>query len=130
MKTQEETVKTQDGGEFSFDMPMPESTQEAIEVYGEDSALWLLNSGLKVKLQNIAREHFRQGKSKEEAEEAVRNYRPGASTRKGVRQRALELITEHALTIQNDPDLKKQVGEAFASSNFRDVVDLLEGIED
>lgn len=111
---------------YEFEMPLPETLDEANEIYGEDNALWLLNSGLKVKLQNVAREAFRQGKSKEEAEELVRAYRPGTTARKGAKSRALELITEKSDEIKADPELMAQVKEAFGSSNFKEVVRLLE----
>ena len=129
MQKLSETVRTQEGGEYTFEMPLPESLDEASEVYGEENAVWLLNSGLKVKLQNIAREAFRQGKTTEEAEEAVRNYKPGSTSRKGVRQRALDLITDRAGDIQADPDLKDQVKEAFAASKYKEIISLLEGEE-
>ncbi len=112
---------------YEFDMPLPESLDEASEIYGEDNALWLLNSGLKVKLQNVAREGFRSGKSREEAEEAVRAYRPGVTSRKGVKARALELITEQSDQLKDDPELKENVMQAFIASNFKEVVALLEG---
>lgn len=129
MRINEETVRTQDGGEFTFDMPLPESLDEANEIYGEESALWLLNSGLKVRLQSIAREYFRQDKSREEAEEAIKAYRPGASTRKGVRQQAMELLTDKAFDIQNDADLKEKVREAFVNSDYKEVIALLGSAE-
>jgi hypothetical protein len=125
MRTNEETVKTQDGGEFTFEMPLPETIEEAVENFGNDNAIWLLNSGLKVRLQSIAREKFRQGLSREEAEEAIKNYQPGASSKKGVRQRAMELITDKAFDIQNDPDLKEKVREAFVASDYKEVISLL-----
>jgi len=130
MKTLNETVKTQDGNAWNFDMPLPESLDEAAEVYGEENALWLLNSGLKTKLQHTAREAFRQGKEQSEVEEAVKNYRPGASSRKGNRQRALDLITDKAADIQADPELKAQVKEAFGAGKYRDIISMLEGDED
>jgi hypothetical protein len=127
MKTSIEVVKTADSPEeYKFEMALPESIEEAQQVYGEDNALWLLNSGLKVKLQNTAREAFRQGKSQAEAEEAVRAYRPGGGARKGAKARSLELITERAGDIKDDPELKEAVKEAFAASNFKEVVRLLE----
>lgn len=125
MRVNEETVRTQDGGEFTFEMPLPETLDEAVQTYGEENSLWLLNSGLKVRLQSIAREKFRQEKSKEEVEEAIRDYKPGTVSKKGVRQRAMELLTEKAFDIQNDADLKEKVREAFVSSNYKEVIALL-----
>lgn len=130
MKTSMEVVKTADSDqEFKFEMALPESLEEAAQIYGEENALWLLNSGLKVKLQNTAREAFRAGKSQAEAEEAVRGYRPGGGARKGAKSRALELVTERAGDLKDDPELMGAVREAFGSSNFKEVVRLLEGGE-
>ena len=130
MKSMQETVKTQDGTGWNFEMPLPESLDEAAEVYGEDNAIWLLNSGLKTKLQHTAREAFRQGKETPEVEEAVKSYRPGTSSRKGNRQRALDLITDKAGDIKADPELKAQVKEAFGGGKFKDIISMLESDED
>lgn len=130
MKTLNETVRTQDGNAWNFDMPLPESLDEAVEVYGEENALALLNSGLKTKLQHTAREGFRQGRDTAEVEEAVKNYRPGSSSRKNTRQRALDLITDKAVDIQADPELKSQVKEAFKAGMYKDIISMLEGGED
>ncbi len=128
MKVTLEKVKFADSDtDYEFEMGLPESLEEAVEVYGEENALWLLNSGLKVKLQNAAREVFRQGKGKDEAEEAARTYRPGNTARKGAKALALELLTEKAVEIREDPDLKEKVFNAFSASKFKEVVELLEG---
>ena len=128
MKVAMEKVRFKDSDiDYEFAMGLPETLEEAVEVYGEENALWLLNSGLKVKLQNAAREAFRQGKGKEEAEEAARAYRPGNTARQGSKARALELLTERAGDIKEDPDLKEQVFAAFSASKFKEVVELLEG---
>jgi len=127
MKTSAEAVSTADGGKFEFDMAIPESLEEAVEIYGSENAHWLLTSGLKVKLQNIARDHFRQGKDRQDAEAAIRNYRPGATNKKSKKAHAIQLVTDNGTTIQNDAELKDQVTEAFTSSDWDTVISLLEG---
>lgn len=119
-------VKTaeQDEG-WDYTMSMPASFDEAGDVYGEETALNIFQAGLKVKLDNVAREQFRQGKSREEVEAIVAAYRPGTTTRRSVKITALELITENAARLKTDVDLLSKVTEAFTSGKFRDVVEIL-----
>lgn len=126
MKTLEEKVRTREGEEFEFTMTLPESTNEAKEVYGDENATFLLNGGLKTKKQNAVREAFRQGKTREQAEEVEKAYRPGATSRKSAKSQALELITENSDNLKNDNDLKSKVHTAFMNSNFKEVISLLD----
>lgn len=125
MKTQMQTVNTKHGDSFDFEMPLPESVEEAVGVYGEENVLWILNSGLKVKLQNTARDKFRAGGSKEQVEESVRNWRPGTSTRKSAKSQVFEIITDYSDVIQNDPDLKVQAKDLVAKGEFTEALSLL-----
>jgi len=125
MKTQVEKVSTKDDGPYDFEMPLPESLEEAQDVYGEENSLWLLNSGLKVKLQNVAREAFRQSKNRGQVEEAVQGYRPGSGSRKSSRDEALELLMDKAPNLQSDPDWRTRAKQAFSNGNFKKAVEIL-----
>jgi len=122
------TAEQDEGWEYSISMPA--TFDEAGDVYGEETALNIFHAGLKVKLDNVAREQFRQGKSREEVEDIVTAYRPGMTTRRSVKVTALQLLTENAARLQTDADLLSRVTEAFTSGKFRDVVTILsEGAE-
>jgi len=125
MITKESIVRTADGDEWTFNLSLPESLQEAEEVYGSEGALYLLTSGLIVKEQNVAREMFRNGKSREEVDQAVASYRPGGGARTSAKATALKLITDKADILKENPDLMAQVQDAFVAGKFKDVVELL-----
>lgn len=125
MKETQEVVRTAGGDEWPFNTVLPESIEEAVEVYGEDGAIYLLNSGLKVKEQNVARELFRNGKDTDEVNEAVAAYRPGSGGRTSIKKQALELIVKNTETLRENPDLMTQIQEAFLGSKFKDVIELL-----
>ncbi len=125
MQSNVESVKDAAGGNWEVTISLPESLDEARELYGDDGALTLLNSGLKVKLQAIARAGFKAGKSREEIESAMDQYRPGQSTRKGNKSRAMELIVENAGRLMEDPDLKDAVTEALQGNKWADIISAL-----
>ncbi|RLG67620.1 hypothetical protein DRN93_04210 [archaeon] len=125
MELREEIVRTQDGQEWSFSMPLPETLEEAQDVYGADGALYLLVSGLKVKLQAIAREAFKRGASREDVERLVKDYRPGGQ-KKSMKERAMELITEKADLIKNDPEMKEELQALFVRGRWGQIVEKLE----
>lgn len=121
------TVKTAEEGQGPWDYTaqMPATLDEAAEVYGEENAHIILIGGLKIKLDNAAREAFRTGKSRSEVEEIARNYRPGVATRKNVKIQALTLVTENSARLTTDADLMSRVTEAFTAGKFKDVVAIL-----
>ena len=129
MQTVVDTVRTAEGQEWEYAVPVPETLDEAAEVYGEDGTFNVFMAGLKVKLQNRARESFRSGKTREEVELEVSSYKPGAPIRASIKDRALNLITGKASEIEADADLKNKVAQAFRKGKFKDVVSLLEGEE-
>lgn len=124
MNIETDTVRTADGNEWQYSLPLPETLEEAVDTYGEVSTLNLVKSALKVKIQGIAREMFRNGKNREEVEESVKEYKPGA-TKKSKKMEALELVTDNAAMLQEDPDLKSEVQDAFAKSEWERIKELL-----
>jgi geranylgeranyl pyrophosphate synthase len=120
-------VRTANGGEWEYTLPLPDSMDEAQEIYGELNVLKTFQGGLKVKIQNLAREAFRQGKSREEVEEMIEKYRPGVA-RQSAKKIALQMIAENAAQLESMPDLKEQVFTNFLGSKFQEVVDLLRSI--
>lgn len=125
MKESTEVVRTANGDEWQYTCTLPESIDEAVEVYGENGALYLLNSGLKVKEQNVARELYRNGKEADEVNAAVAAYRPGQGTRTSAKKQALELIVANSDMLRDNGDLLEKVQSAFVGGNFKDVVELL-----
>ena len=124
-----EMVKDSDGGNWEITMVLMETLEESVEVYGNEGALSLLNAGLKTRKQNIARNAFRSGKTREEAEELMGDYRPGQSSKVSKKKKAYELIMsrEKSEMINSNAELKASVTDAMAASKWQDVIDLLEG---
>ncbi len=115
--------------EFGFEMPLPESLTEAVEVFDEENVFAIFNAGLKVKLQNIAREGFREGKKTvDEINEAVASYRPGVVARRGLKSQAFDLVMDKNAIIKEDPDLHKTVREAYGKGDFKAVIELLQDL--
>jgi len=125
METREEVVKSADGGEWQVTFNLPETVDEALDVYGQDGVLTLFNAGLKVKLQNIARNAFKQGKDRDEVENLMANYRPGQSSRKSKKSIAMELVVDQASRIASDPSIKEEITKAFVSQDWQTVIELL-----
>ena len=125
MQYSQEVVKDKDGGEWEVGIGLPETLDEAKEIYGDDGVLTLFNAGLKVKLQAIARNNFKSGKNREEVEAMMAEYRPGRSTRKGNKQRAYEMVVENAARLLEDPELKEAVNNALYKSKWADIITLL-----
>jgi hypothetical protein len=127
MRTTTETVRTKNSEEgFEFECPMPETLEEAAELYGAEHVFAIFSSGLKVKLQNIAREGFKQEKPLDEINAAVAAYRPGNVARRGLKTQAMDLLIEKNDIVKNDPDLHAAAREAFGKGDFKVVVDLLQ----
>jgi hypothetical protein len=124
-----EVVKDQDGNQWELSMGLPETLDEAIEIYKEDGALAILNAGLKVKKQNIGRTAMKQGKTREEAESLMASYRPGQTTRKSKKLLATQAIMDNGLALNEDVELKASVSEAFVANDWDKVISLL-GVAD
>lgn len=130
MREQVEKVKTQDGQEWEFSMPMPESLDEAIETDGKEGVFNTYLAQRKIFLQNIAREKFKKEATRSEVEEAVAQAKPGSGGQKqSLRSRAVNLVMEKSYLMQNDPELKDKVQQDFVAGKFRDVVEALEDLE-
>lgn len=120
-----ELVKDAEGTAWEITMILMETLEEAVEVYGAEGALSLLNSGLKIRKQAIARANFKAGKLREEVEQLISEYRPGQSTKKSKKTLACAAIMDNALRLEDDSELKAAVTEAFTSNKWGDVLDLL-----
>lgn len=120
----EEFVKDAEGGQWEITMRLCETLDEATDIYSETGALTLLNSGLKVKKQNIARLMSKSGKPREEIETAMDDYRPGRSSRTSKKTVAKNLIRDNADRFAEDSELQAGVLEAFTSENWQEVINL------
>lgn len=130
MKSKTFTVKTKDNEEWTFTVNnYPENWDEAKQNFGEDGAFDILESGLDIRLQNLGRDQFRKGKSQEEVEEQAASYQPG-SGRSSKKQRAFDLITEKAVEIGSDPQLKTDVNAAFKAGDWDTILNLLGNAEE
>jgi len=129
MKISQEKVKIMaTGQEYEFEMTLPESLEEAADVFGEQEVYGIFISGLKVKLQNIAREGFRAELSQEKINEKIAAYKPGVVSRRGAKAMAMDLLMIKSEDVKNDPDLRQSVMEAFVKGDFKTVVDILNTI--
>jgi hypothetical protein len=129
MRESNEVVKSSKGDQWEFSMSLPTTLEEAIELYTKEGALFLLNSGLKVKKQGIARDGFRQGKSREEVEQLVEDYRPGGGSSRSKKDRALDLIMDKANDLSLNPELKREVQGLFKKNDFQAIIDKLEALD-
>ena len=126
MVTSEEVVKTADGGAWEVSLSLPETVDEALDIYGQDGVLTLFNARLKVKLQNIARTGFKSGKERSEVEALMSQYRPGQSSRKSKKTVATDLLVANAVRLAEDPELKDRIVQAFQNQDWQTVMDLLQ----
>lgn len=124
MKKFEATVRTSEGNEWQYTACLPETIAEAVDVFGEEGALYLLNAGLTVKQQGVARELYKRDKSRQDVDQAVASYRPGHK-KASLKEEALEAIMLNSHRISNDANLAAKVKSAFTSGNFKQVLDLL-----
>lgn len=127
MNSFSDKVKVASGQEWEYTMELPSSIEEAIEIFGADGAITLLNSGLKVKKQAIARELFKAGKTVEEVEVKVHEYRPGAGNKRNQAMIATELIMSSGDKLALDPILKKEIITLMAKKDFGEVIKKLGG---
>jgi len=127
MNSFSDKVKVASGQEWEYTIELPSSIEEAIEIFGADGAITLLNSGLKVKKQAIARELFKAGKSVEEVEAKVHEYRPGAGNKRNQAMIATELIMSSGDKLALDPILKKEIITFMAKKDFGEVIKKLGG---
>ena len=127
MNSFSDKVKVASGQEWEYTMELPSSIEEAIEIFGADGAITLLNSGLKVKKQAIARELFKASKTVEEVEAKVHEYRPGAGNKRNQAMIATELIMSSGDKLALDPILKKEIITLMAKKDFGEVIKKLGG---
>ena len=130
MRPEEREVKmtTEEGGlseGFAYEVDTPEGWAEAVDTYGESGAFGIFLSGLKVKQDNVARNAFKAGKTREEVEATVSAWRPGGQ-RTSKKTIATQLLLDHAATIANDPKLKSVITKAFASNDYDTIIEELE----
>lgn len=129
MRITEDVVQTSGGDKWTYQIDLPDSIEEAIELFGADGSLALLNSGLKVKKQAIARELFKQGKSVDEVNTAVAAYRPGSGSKKSQAEHAFELITAKADHLNLNPDVKTKIIKLATKKDFKAVIELLKDVD-
>ena len=121
----EELIHDADGNEWPITMRLCETLEEAIDIYGETGVLTLFNGGLKVKKQNIARTMSKSGKSREECERAMDDYRPGRTSRTSKKNIVFDLIKSNAERLQEDSELNASVTEAFVKQDWQTIIGLL-----
>ena len=114
-----------EGGEWAVSLNMPSMMAEAVELYGEDAVFALFTAQLKIKMQAVARENFKAGKSREEVETILDEFKPGRSGKTSLKNRALVALTENADKILADASLKSKVMAAFSGNNYKEVLVLL-----
>jgi hypothetical protein len=128
MKTELMKVKTKDNQEgWEFTTPLPESIEEAIAVYGVEITYDVFLAGLNVKIQAVARSMFNDGKTREEVEASLRDFKPGSGMKKSFKDSAFELMIDPTIQAQMDaePALRAEVKELFSKNQFGAIVDKL-----
>lgn len=129
MKIVDAKVKMRDfDGEFDFKMPVMESLQEAVDRYGERVIFKLVQATLKAKLQNKARNLFRAGKGLEEVNKIVAEFVPGGDPNRGLKTKAMDLLTAKGKQVRCDPDLKLAALEAYSRGDYMCVVEMLQDL--
>ena len=128
MKTENMKVKTKDNQDgWEFTTPLPESIEEAIAVYGAETAYDVFMAGFSVKVQAVARGMFNDGKTREEVEAALRDFKPGSGMKKSFKDSAFELMTDGNIQTQlaDDPALRQEIKDLFSKNQFGAIVDKL-----
>lgn len=130
MLTETREVKMADengvlGEPKSYDAEQPENWAEACDMLGETGAFSVFLAGLKVKQDNVARNAFRSGKSQEEVEQIVSAWRPGGQ-RTSKKAIAVQLMTDKAMDIASNADLRTKVMGAFMKNDFDGIIEMLQ----
>lgn len=126
MKSTEMKVKTIENKEgWSFTAILPESIEEAIEVYGKELTFDVFSAGLDVKVQGIARNMFKAEKTKEEVETAIRDYKPGSAMRRSSKEEALDILTspEFIDLCNENAEAKTELRALFGQNKLREMID-------
>lgn len=125
MKTTEMKVKTTDNKEgWAFGAVLPESIEEAIEIYGKELTFEVFSAGLDVKVQGIARNMFKAGKTREDVEAAVRDYKPGSAMRRSSKEEALDILTspEFIELCNENAEAKTELRALFGQGKLREMI--------
>lgn len=116
--------------QWEFDGWLPETVQESISHYGELETLYLIQTALKEKEQNIARKLFQDGVSEAIVNKAVRTYRPGK--RRGgkgyTKDRVFKLLTEKSQQLQDNEEAMSEIKVAIGRGKWKKARELLEGV--
>jgi hypothetical protein len=134
MKVVEKEVKTKDAGPWIASLFLVDSLEEAVEIYGKDRTVMLINSALAVKQQNIERDEFSSAaegadmvKVRADAEEKAKAYRPGATAKTSNKLKAYELLKLNIGKINADKDLDEKVTDFLVKNDFKGNIALLSG---
>ena len=131
MKQTTDTVRSSDGQEWSYTKTLPETIDEAKQVYGEDGTLYLIHSSLVVKEQAIARALFKAGKTREEVDKEVAAYKPGAKrggsgvSKASVFNRLMDLAEK----VAGNPEAKDAIRSAIKEGDWKKANELLDVLE-
>ena len=131
MKQTTDKVRSSDGQEWSYTKVLPETIDEAKQVYGEEGTLYLIHSSLVVKEQAIARALFKAGKTREEVDKEVAAYRPGAKRGgSGVSKATVfNRLMDLAEKVAANPEAKDAIREAIKEGDWKKANELLDVLE-
>jgi len=131
MKSENGVVRTSDGKQWEYTSQLPESVNEALENYGEDGTLFLIQSALTVKQQGIAREGFKRGLSRDDVDKSVSEYKPGQKRggKAGLKDEVFKKLVEHSAEIAANDEVAKELREAFKKANWRGALEIIKRIE-
>lgn len=82
MKSITKTVGTREEQLGSIVFPVYEAVDEAVDSFGAEVTVALINKSLSQDLERIAREGLKAGMSEDDVQEKVNSYKPGIKTTK------------------------------------------------
>jgi len=131
MKQENLVVRSSDGESWDYTSQMPESVNEAVETYGDDGTLFLIQSALTVKQQGIARAGFRKGLSKEDIDKSVAEYKPGQKRggKAGVKDEVFKKLVEKSAEIAANDEVAKELREAFKKADWKGALEIMAKLE-
>lgn len=131
MRKENAKVRTKAGETWEYTGCLPESVQEAVEKYGEDGALFLIQTAMVVKQQGIARDGFRKGMTREDVDAAVEIYKPGGKRGKsgGLKKQVFDKIIDNRGLISADAETKEAIREGIKKGDWKGVLEILDSLE-
>ena len=131
MKKENAKVSTKGGESWEYTSVLPDSVDEAKEVFGEEGTLFLIHTSLIVKQQGIARDGFRKEASREDTDAAIALYKPGSKRggKGGLRKQVLDRVLDDKGSLAANAEVRETVREAIKNGDWGAALDALNSLE-